>query len=742
MDDLDLTEQVPRDFETSPIDLVDAAWTPVLVEPVTPLAPDRAALGTQTGIAALPRRTITLPPPIPQAALRAKGTESGVDVDFADEPATPLPAPIVAKPDDPAWLAKFNPPKLEDAAFLYDKPAPRETSVHVDGSVPSSTSAAADFWTASPRATEMKTATTADEPPPWANDHATSEPLSWTAPVIKQPAELPVAASPIAAIVAAAEAETAAAIAATMKGYAPKAAGTPAPVLVKPTEPPILAAVVAPETLAPPPAEPVRAAGSVDIGFDNEDGTTADPWAATDAASSAGLHLGPQPRRASSVPLPPPTARARTASSAAIVLPVDRTPSVLVDAEPAAMPKLPAPSANWAARRSGQIASATPPREPTQTLPPLPAPVQGWGRAPSPSAAALAPTALGRPHSSADITASLDDDDDVLLAAARPSRTTLKISALICAGGVVTAGLVYALVRAASPSAPTPTAPEAIAAPAPEAIAAPPPVAVAAPVAAPVAAAVPVAVAAPVAVAVPAPAPVAAPAPAAITVAVPAATPEIAPAATGPAPLPSVIAMPIITNPPGATVTLVANGAATVLGATPVTASLDPSKGYDLVIAYRGQPTRMQHVAPGTREVRIDLDTGASTHAIASAPETQETHHTAKVAPTPVATKPAPAVKATTPAPTPAPTHTAAKPAVAVAPGPNSGVLMVSSKPPCEIWVDGKSTHLMTPQKKMTLAAGPHTITLLNASQHITSSSKVEILVGLPSRLIKDFTTH
>ena len=67
---------------------------------------------------------------------------------------------------------------------------------------------------------------------------------------------------------------------------------------------------------------------------------------------------------------------------------------------------------------------------------------------------------------------------------------------------------------------------------------------------------------------------------------------------------------------------------------------------------------------------------------------------------------------------------------------------MVSSKPPCEIVVDGKSTHLMTPQKKLTLSAGPHTITLVNATQHIQNQTKIEILVGLPSRLIKDFTTR
>ena len=94
-----------------------------------------------------------------------------------------------------------------------------------------------------------------------------------------------------------------------------------------------------------------------------------------------------------------------------------------------------------------------------------------------------------------------------------------------------------------------------------------------------------------------------------------------------------------------------------------------------------------------------------------------------------------------TPPPAPA-THTAARPAVAAAIPTSAGVLMISSKPPCEITIDGKPTHLMTPQRRLVLPQGPHTIGLVNPGQHIQSTTKIEILAGLPSRLIKDFTAH
>ena len=99
--------------------------------------------------------------------------------------------------------------------------------------------------------------------------------------------------------------------------------------------------------------------------------------------------------------------------------------------------------------------------------------------------------------------------------------------------------------------------------------------------------------AAPVAEPVAAPAPVdVAPAPVA-----PAVAPVVAPVA------PAFASVPITSVPVGAVVTLVTDGNATVIGKTPVTASIDPTRSYDVVLAVRGQPTQMRHIDANTREV-------------------------------------------------------------------------------------------------------------------------------------------
>lgn len=212
------------------------------------------------------------------------------------------------------------------------------------------------------------------------------------------------------------------------------------------------------------------------------------------------------------------------------------------------------------------------------------------------------------------------------------------------------------------------------------------------------------------------------------------------------------ISVPITSNPLGANVTLISNGEVSILGATPLIASLDPSQPYDLVVSTRNHPTRMQHVAPGTRELRIELSSassGPTNPKRSAAPVAKfgstalapaETKKSVAAPSAKIAAATAPAPSKSPPAPTPAPaTHTAARSTVAVG-GSNSGVLMVSAKPPCEIFIDGKSAHMMTPQRTLTLSAGPHTITLVNATQHVKSTTKIEILAGLPSRLVKDFT--
>jgi hypothetical protein len=68
----------------------------------------------------------------------------------------------------------------------------------------------------------------------------------------------------------------------------------------------------------------------------------------------------------------------------------------------------------------------------------------------------------------------------------------------------------------------------------------------------------------------------------------------------------------------------------------------------------------------------------------------------------------------------------AKKPAPAAAGG---GTLMVSAKPPCEIWVDGKSTGLTTPQRSIPLSAGTH---------KITKTFAVTISADQSTKLVKD----
>jgi hypothetical protein len=66
--------------------------------------------------------------------------------------------------------------------------------------------------------------------------------------------------------------------------------------------------------------------------------------------------------------------------------------------------------------------------------------------------------------------------------------------------------------------------------------------------------------------------------------------------------------LPITSQPDGAIVTLIANGDATVVGRTPITASVDPTLTYDVVFALRDHPTMITHIdASKIHELAIDL---------------------------------------------------------------------------------------------------------------------------------------
>ena len=194
----------------------------------------------------------------------------------------------------------------------------------------------------------------------------------------------------------------------------------------------------------------------------------------------------------------------------------------------------------------------------------------------------------------------------------------------------------------------------------------------------------------------------------------PAPAPAVAPVA--PAPPPSQAAgtaiVRIESTPPGATVTIAGAQGQGLIGTTPIDATLDRSRVVDLVFALDGHPRLVRTVDPArTREVSVTLESPA---------------------PAPVAS-PAPSA-----APAPAPAHHHHHHAVRVAAA-GTGTLMISTKPPCSILVDGRSTSLVTPQRALALPAGAHRITLVNSENHVKKTIAVRIHAHRATKVVRDF---
>jgi len=195
----------------------------------------------------------------------------------------------------------------------------------------------------------------------------------------------------------------------------------------------------------------------------------------------------------------------------------------------------------------------------------------------------------------------------------------------------------------------------------------------------------------------------------------------------------------IDSKPAGATVMLVDNGKTSFLGTTPVAASVDPTRSYDVVLTLEGRPTQMAHLDP-TKAQKLEV-TLSKTGAKAETPKAARV----EAAPPKAASAPkaAPAKKQHVAASQP--TGGLADPGfdAPAAPAPKAdaggeGTLMVSSKPPCEIWIDGKDTGLMTPQRSMSLPAGAHKVTFSNTDENITKTVTVKIDAGQSTKLIQN----
>jgi hypothetical protein len=229
-------------------------------------------------------------------------------------------------------------------------------------------------------------------------------------------------------------------------------------------------------------------------------------------------------------------------------------------------------------------------------------------------------------------------------------------------------------------------------------------------------------VAAPAAVpAVVQPAPPAPAAPPAPSEPAPAAATSDAPAAQA---APVLVDVRIDSVPSGATVTLVDRGRNQLVGDTPIDTAVDPSREYDLVFTYADRPPHVEHLDARTvRRVSAVLaphDSGA--RLAGSAPRRPERGDRG---------------------------DRAGRAAGGAAGGSRSarahgqasageGTLMISSKPPCEIVIDGRPTGLFTPQRSIALSAGSHQVTLRNSEKSIRKTLSVQIEANATEKVIED----
>ncbi len=174
---------------------------------------------------------------------------------------------------------------------------------------------------------------------------------------------------------------------------------------------------------------------------------------------------------------------------------------------------------------------------------------------------------------------------------------------------------------------------------------------------------------------------------------------------------PALIAIALESQPAGATVTLVDRGSSSVAGTTPLSLSVDPSREYDVVFTLAGHPTKLAHVDPhATTHLAVDL---APVHVDPDEPAQPAPRHHAH-----------------------GQAHAQAR--TAAVPAKGTGTLLISSKPPCEIAIDGKPTGMVTPQRSISLAAGHHQVTLTNAQQHVKKTYSFEISANHSTKLIRD----
>ncbi|HEU5058681.1 MAG TPA: protein kinase [Kofleriaceae bacterium] len=202
-------------------------------------------------------------------------------------------------------------------------------------------------------------------------------------------------------------------------------------------------------------------------------------------------------------------------------------------------------------------------------------------------------------------------------------------------------------------------------------------------------------------------------------------------------------------QPPGAKVTLLVDGDKKVLGSTPVDFKLDPRKRYEAVFKKDGYVQVTRAIAmTGAQEVPVEvvLEKGSGPGKRVAAVEEPSPVPDLSLISGGGARKAAPEPKKDSKKAEPRKAD-AAVPAPAESPEPKEdatadedgfGMLGISAKPPCRIFIDGRDTGQKTPQVGIKLKAGKHRVTLVNNEFGIKESFTVKITAGETEKAFKD----
>jgi hypothetical protein len=71
---------------------------------------------------------------------------------------------------------------------------------------------------------------------------------------------------------------------------------------------------------------------------------------------------------------------------------------------------------------------------------------------------------------------------------------------------------------------------------------------------------------------------------------------------------------------------------------------------------------------------------------------------------------------------------------------PAQGAVAITTNPPCTIFVDGKPTKLVTPQRALALTTGNHTLAFVDARNQVRGKIAVHVEAQRTSKLTLDFT--